>query len=145
VVHVLSTYAMAVDRYELFCAKGGLDPWPTEGIQVVAWLLDLVDTVKPASMQMYGGGLHPGACSITRHFSTCRGPCSAIMRLSAARCATCTSSAAFLLLAGGVEKTTVIMSVGVQCSRLRSLFSPDDRLSPPCLTTTGPLLRPRSS
>jgi hypothetical protein len=46
-------YAMAVERYELFCTEHALNPWPTDGIQVVVWLLDLVDTVKPASMQMY--------------------------------------------------------------------------------------------
>jgi hypothetical protein len=57
VANVRSSYATAAESYERFCSLRSLSPWPTDSIQVAAWLLDLVDTVKPDSMQMYLSGL----------------------------------------------------------------------------------------
>ena len=57
VVNVRSSYATAAESYERFCTQRSLSPWPTDSIQVAAWLLDLADTVKPGSMQMYLAGV----------------------------------------------------------------------------------------
>jgi hypothetical protein len=46
-----------VAAYEAFCSKRRLTAWPVDAIQAAAWLLELVDTVRPTSMQMYLSGL----------------------------------------------------------------------------------------
>jgi hypothetical protein len=102
VVSVRSTYATAAASYERFCERKDLPPWPTDGIQVAAWLLDLVDTVKPSSMQMYLAGLQYHQALHDLPWTLLGNE---VIRRTLRYLKRCFPSA------GGVEKTTV--SVGV--------------------------------
>jgi hypothetical protein len=52
-----SSYFTATAKYTTFCTDRGLSPWPAHSVVVAAWLLFLVASIQPASMQMYLAGL----------------------------------------------------------------------------------------
>jgi hypothetical protein len=52
-----SSYFTATAKYTTFCKDRGLSPWPAHSVVVAAWLLFLVASIQPASMQMYLAGL----------------------------------------------------------------------------------------
>ena len=51
------SYSSVVRKYVLFCELHNLEPWPVDAIQLCAWIIRLLTTVKPTSLGTYLAGV----------------------------------------------------------------------------------------
>lgn len=66
--HIVETTAKSYDsvtrKYVEFCDLRGFEPWPARGVVVAAWILRLMISVKPSSVDMYLAGVRNSQISL---------------------------------------------------------------------------------